>query len=102
MPRKVSLRWLKDSDVELAKSFRVAISQESDTCCLCCMFFEDEFTDEENKKSKCTFEEIDPSEIEHFQQMATSFKFDIKIVQLELMPDEKKTLRVDLEPFVVS
>lgn len=102
MPKKVSLRWLQQSDVELAKSFRVAISQEANECALCCMFFEDDYIDSEGNQSRCKFEEIDVSEIEHFQQMATSFNYDIKIVQLELMPEEHRTLKSDIETFVVS
>jgi hypothetical protein len=85
---KVSLRWLKESDDEIAKVFRNIIGGSKE-CALCCMFLETEWTDENNVISKCTFDEIDESELEHFQQMAEFYVGSyIEIVSLEYLPHE--------------
>lgn len=46
------------------------------------MFFGDDYEDSEGNVSKCSFDEIDESEIEHFQQMADAFKIPVKITSL--------------------
>jgi hypothetical protein len=81
MTRKVSLRWLAYSNDPLAVKFRGGISGGSEECALCSMFFEDDYDDGEHI-SKCSFEEIHESEIEHFQQMADEMILDIKITSL--------------------
>lgn len=89
MTRKVSLRWLAYSNDPLAVKFRSGINGGSEECALCCMFFGDEYDDGEHY-SKCSFEEIDESEIEHFQQMADGMKLDIKITLLGDIKDAIK------------
>lgn len=114
MTRKVSLEWLAKSEAELPKEFRTAIDNfATDTlrrdsklvnkdCCICAMFFEDIYQDSEGNEGECHFEELGEDDIPHFQQMAKHHGFDIKIVQIELLPEEHRTLKADLEPFVVS
>lgn len=82
MTRKVSLKWLAFSNDPLAVKFRGEISGGAHECALCCMFFGDEYEDEEGNRSPCRFDEICDDEIEHFQQMADGMCLDIKITSL--------------------
>ena len=96
---KVSLRWLKDSDEEIAKVFRSAVSGTTD-CVLCCMFSETMWTDENGVMSKCTFDEINENELEHFQQLAdiySSGSCRLQIVSLEYLPHETQGGREQVE-----
>lgn len=73
--KEVSLLWLRESSHPLAKKFReVASRTPTNECPLCAMFFED---------NGYSFDEIDETEIEHFQQIADSFGIPIKIVSLK-------------------
>ena len=90
---KVSLRWLKESDEEKAKVFRNYVSG-SDECALCCMFLETLWTDENGIMSKCTFDEIDFSELEHFQQMVGILRMDLEIVSLDYLPIEETAVSI--------
>lgn len=83
MTQKVSLKWLAFSSDPLAVEYRRGIGEGSSECALCCMFFGDEYEDEEGNTSKCSFDEICDDEIEHFQQMADEMSLDIEIVSLE-------------------
>ncbi len=87
---KVSLRWLKESDDEIAKVFRSAVSGTTD-CVLCSMFLETLWTDENGVMSKCTFDEICEDELEHFQQIADLYgsgSYSLQIVSLDYLPHE--------------
>jgi len=86
--QKVSLRWLKESADPLAKQFRGIVAGSSD-CCLCCMFLEVDYIDDDGNTEACSFDEIDESELEHFQDLANYCDKEILITSLEYLPNEK-------------
>jgi hypothetical protein len=87
-PREVSLEWLSESNDRLAKQFRQIASRTSpQDCVLCAMFFNDVIQEEtengnELMQREYNFNEIDESEIEHFQQIADINRLPIKIIGL--------------------
>jgi hypothetical protein len=90
--RKVSLKWLQTSKDPTAIEFRRIVGESTNDCALCCMFLEMDYTDEDDNTSTCHFEEIDESELEHFQQLADFCVEEIEIVSLEgktELPKEK-------------